>query len=407
MDGCIPRENYLEKLRGLRDLPLIKVITGMRRTGKSTLMMMFREEVVASGTDVGNTCYINLGDETDMTISTPRELMDGIKEHLVPEKGTYVFLDEVQNVDGWERVVESLFIRGVDVYVTGSNSRMLSSEISTKLSGRYVEVEVLPLSFSEYLLFRESYGPEATTEGKFSEYIRWGGLPVTALMSGSRADLISMMISGTYNTVFIKDVIERNRIRNPAVISNVSRFMMGNIGNRTSPRNASGFLVSKGMKASTDTIDSYIGFLEDARLFTRARRMDSKTKEYLHTSDKFYVTDIGMRNVAMGYDDRDIDGVLENIVFMELIHRYGNASVMDVDGREVDLVSYDPKGEPLYFQVSVSITDPNTMERELRPLRAIRDNYPKAVVTMDRYPYDNVDGIRIVNVVDFLTERTV
>lgn len=184
MEGYIDREHYLGKLRGLLDLPLIKVITGMRRTGKSTLMLMFRDEMISSGVDPGNTYYRNLGDELDSIISTPEELMDDIKTHLSPEKGSYIFLDEIQNVKGWERAVESLFIHGADIYVTGSNSRMLSNEISTKLSGRYVEIEVLPLSFREFLLFRDTYGPKASIDEKFSEYIRGGGLPVTALMSG-------------------------------------------------------------------------------------------------------------------------------------------------------------------------------------------------------------------------------
>lgn len=407
MEGYIDREHYLGKLRGLLDLPLIKVITGMRRTGKSTLMLMFRDEMISSGVDPGNTYYRNLGDELDSIISTPEELMDDIKTHLSPEKGSYIFLDEIQNVKWWERAVESLFIHGADIYVTGSNSRMLSNEISTKLSGRYVEIEVLPLSFREFLLFRDTYGPKASIDEKFSEYIRGGGLPVTALMSGSRRDLVSMMISSTYDTVFIKDVIERNRVRNPAVISNVSRFMMKNIGNRTSPKNASGYLTSKGIKASIDTVDSYIEFLENARLFARARRMDSRTREYLQTSDKFYATDLGMRHEAVGYDDRDLDGVLENIVFMELLYRYGNAAVMNVDGKEVDFVSFDTEGDPMYYQVSVSILDPETLKRELAPLRAIRDNYPKTVVTLDRYPYDNIDGIRIMNAIDMLTGNDV
>lgn len=405
MEEYIPREHYLEKLKGLRNLPLIKIITGMRRTGKSTLMMMLRDEIISSGIDSGKTYYRNLGDELDATISTPRELMDDIKSHLIPGKGCYIFLDEIQNVDGWERAVESLFIHGADLYVTGSNSHMLSSEICTKLSGRYVEIEVLPLSFREFLLFRGSYGPESSLDEKFSEYVRWGGLPTTVLMSGTRRDLVSMMISSTYDTVFVKDVIERNRVRNPSVISNVSKFMMKNIGDRTSPRNASGYLISKGIKASVDTVDSYIGFLEDAGLFTRARRIDSKTREYLQTSDKFYVTDLGMRNEIIGYNEMDIDGVLENIVFMELLYRYGNAPIMNVNGKEIDFVSFDENGNPMYYQVSVSILDPETLSRELAPLRAIRDNYPKTVITLDRYPYDNIDGIRIVNVVDMLTGR--
>ena len=398
----IPRPHYLEILREFRDKPFIKVITGMRRCGKTTLMMMFRQEIIESGIPENDVLYINLGNELECTISTYRELIDHVKSTLGTDGRKYLFLDEIQNVQEWERAIETFHISGLDIYLTGSNSRMLSSEISTKLSGRFVCMDVLPLSFSEFLVFRERYGNEGTLEDKFSEYLHYGGLPATALMSGMRDDLISMTISSTYDTVIVKDVMERNNVRNPAVISNLFRFLMKNIGNRTSVKNASKYMVSKGIKVSTDTVDSYIKHIEDAKLIYRARRMDSKTKEYLQTSDKFYATDIGMRNVSVGYTDRDLDGILENLVFMELMFRFGNASVMSVDGKEIDFVSFDGKGEPRYFQVSLDILDSETMKREITPLKDIPDNYPKYIITMDRYPYDNVDGIKIVNIMDFL-----
>lgn len=405
MADYILREHYLEILRGFRDRPVIKVITGMRRCGKSTIMRMFCDELIASGIPEADILFLKLGDELEAAISNHRELIDAVKECFIPSKGKYIFLDEIQDVDEWERAVETFFERGADVYITGSNSNMLSTELSTRLSGRYVRMDVLPLSFREFLTFREEYGPDATLDGKFYEYIRWGGLPGTVLMSGARKDLVSMLISGIYDTVFMKDVIQRNRIRNPATIANLSRFLMKNIGDRTSIRNASGYLVSKGIKASAESVESYIDALCNANLFHHTRRKDFKTKEYLQTSDKFYANDLGMRSVAIGYDDRDFDGVLENVVFMELMYRYGNACVMNVDGKEIDFVSYDEDWNPMYFQVSVSVADPETMKRELAPLKALDDNYPKCVVISDRYPYDNVDGIRIVNVVDFLVSE--
>lgn len=405
MSEYVLREHYLRILRGFCNRPVIKVITGMRRCGKSTIMRMFRDEIIASGVLKSDIVFLNLGDEFDSTISNYRELIDTVKEQFVPSNGKYIFLDEIQDVDGWERAVETFFERGADIYITGSNSNMLSSELSTKLSGRYVEIDILPLSFREFLTFREKYGPDTTASQKFSEYIRWGGLPGTVLMSGARGDLISMLISGMYDTVFMKDVIQKNKIRNPMTISNLSRFLMKNIGDRTSIRGASGYLVSKGTKASTESVESYIDALCNAKLFRRARRKDSKTKEYLQTSDKFYANDLGMRNVAIGYDDGDIDGILENAVYMELMYRYGNACVMNVDGREIDFISYDSNWKPMYFQVSVSVIDPDTLRRELAPLKALDDNYPKYIVTLDKYPYDDVDGIRIVNVVDFLTDN--
>ena len=404
MSDYVPREHYLEVLRGFRDSPVIKVITGMRRCGKSTIMEMFRDEIIASGVPESDTLLLKLGDEFETTLSDYRVLIDTVKEKFIPTKGKYIFLDEVQDVEGWERAVETFFERGADIYITGSNSNMLSSELSTKLSGRHVEIDILPLSFTEFLMFREHYGPEATINEKFSEYLRWGALPGTVLMSGSRRDLVSMLIRGIYDTVFVKDVMQRKQIRNSTTISNLSRFLMKNIGDRTSVRVASGYLVSKGTKASAESVESYLTALCDAKLFHHTRRKDSKTKEYLHTSDKFYVNDLGIRNVIVGYDDRDLDGILENVVFLELMYRYGNACVINVDGKEVDFMSYDTDWNPIYFQVSVSVTDPETMKRELAPLKALGDNYPKYVITFERYLNSAVDGIKIVNVIDFLTE---
>ncbi len=273
-------------------------------------MEMFRDEIIASGVSENDTVFLKLGDEFETTISDYKMLIDAVKEKFIPAKGKYIFLDEVKDVSGWERAVETFFERGADIYLTGSNSNMLSSELSTKLSGRHVEMDVLPLSFTEFVMFREHYGPEAAISEIFSEYLRWGALPGTVLMSGARRDLVSMLIRGIYDTVFVKEVMQRKQIRNSSTIINLSRFLMKNIGDRTSVRVASGYLVSKGTKASSESIESYLDALCDAKLFHHTRRKDSKTKEYLHTSDKFYVNDLGIRNVILRYDDRDLDGIM-------------------------------------------------------------------------------------------------
>ncbi len=401
-DIRIPREHYLNILRSARDMPIIKVITGMRRCGKSTLMEMIRAEISASGIPRDMIFYINLDDEMDIAVETYRQLIDIVKNSLKPAKGTYIFIDEVQNIPEWERAIESFYISGADVYITGSNSRMLSSEIATKLSGRCLEVPVYPLTFSEYLMFRDTYGPETSIESKFREYIRYGGLPAVAIMAGERRDLVSILLSGIYSTVYEKDVIERNEVRNAPLLSNIARFLMKNIGDRTSVKNVVGYLASKKVKTSAETVDNYIGFLESAFLFYRARRFDTQTKEYLRTSDKYYVSDLGIRNERVGFHDGDIDGILENIVFMELMVRHRNVSVCSIDGREIDFMTTD--GENIeYYQVTVSIMDETTKERELRALRAIPDNHPKTIITLDKYPVKNIDGIRIVNIIDFLT----
>lgn len=402
-DIRIPRDHYLNMLRSARDMPLIKVITGMRRCGKSTLMEMIRDEIVSSGVSPEKLFYINLDDETEVTVETYRQLIDIVKNTLKPSKGTYIFIDEVQNIPEWEKAVESFHISGADVYITGSNSRMLSSEIATKLSGRYIEIPVYPLTFKEYLLFRETYGPKTSVGSMFDEYIRYGGLPAVAIMAGERRDLVSILLAGTYSTVYEKDVIERNEVRNASLLSNISRFLMKNIGDRTSVKNVVGYLASKKVKTSAETVDNYIGFLESAFLFYKAKRFDTETKEYLRTSDKYYVSDLGIRNERVGFHDADIDGILENLVFMELMVRSGNVSVCSIDGREVDFMTVS--GENIeYYQVTMSIANDTTKERELKALKAIPDNHPKTIITMDRYPVKNIDGIRIVNIIDFLTE---
>ena len=233
--------------------------------------------------------------------------------------------------------------------------------------------------------------------------MRRGGLPAVAAMIDSHENLIPVVLSGIYSTAYVKDVVERNEIRNAALLGNISRFLMKNIGDRTSVRSTVSYLTGKGIRTSAETVDGYILALESAMLFYRAKRFDTKTKDYLVTSDKFYVSDIGIRNNEVGFRDEDLDGVMENIVFMELLFRFGNASVCSVNGNEVDFMTRNGERTE-YFQVTVSMADPATKERELRSLNAIKDNYPKTIVTFDRYPVKDIGGIRVVNLLDFLLE---
>ena len=390
----IPREHYLEKLRGLRDFPIIKGLTGIRRCGKSTLMTEFIGELKASGIPDDRILYINLDDEMSR-IETWRDLLDHITGVVGDPKDSYLFLDEIQNIPEWERVVSTLFLKGADIYITGSNSQMLSTELSTKLSGRCIEIRVQPLAFCEYLLFRKESG---------KDYIRRGGFPAVALLEDTMPGLVPDMLMGIYNTVYTKDVSERNSIRNNELVSNVCRFVMKNIGDRTSVRSVSNYLTSKGSKTRPETVDSYISMLEKALLIGRAKRMDLKTKEYLRTSEKFYAADLGLRNIIVPYSETDLDGMLENIVFNELIFRYGRASVCSVGDLEIDFVA-NSEGTPSYYQVCMNIGDKSTRDRELRPLRSVNDNYPKTIVTYDRFPMDDIDGIRIVSLKDWLMEE--
>lgn len=363
-------------------------------------MAEFIGELKASGIPEDRILYINLDDESS-GIETWRNLLDYVAGMVGDPKGSYLFLDEIQNIPEWERAVSTLFINEADIYITGSNSQMLSTELSTKLSGRCVEIRMQPLVFREYLQFRKDSGKDAAA--LLDDYIRRGGFPTAALLEDVLPELVPDMLMGIYNTVYTKDVSERNSIRNNELASNVCRFIMKNIGDRTSIRSVSNYLTSKGTKTRPETVDSYISMLEKALLIGRARRMDLKTKEYLRTSEKFYAADLGLRNVIVPYTEADLDGIMENIVFNELIFRYGRASVCSIGDLEIDFIA-DSEGVLSYYQVCMNICDESTRERELKPLRSVRDNYPKTIITYDRFPLNDIDGIKVVPLSEWLTE---
>lgn len=395
----IPREHYMERIRWARDTPFIKVLTGIRRCGKSTLLNMFIDELRASGIDDDRIFSVNLDDE-GCGIGTYTDLISAVESHITAFEGSYIFLDEVQNIPEWERAVSTFYVRKADVYITGSNSNMLSSELATKLSGRTLEIPVRPLVFSEYVRFRRIDDRQRL----FGDYIRYGGFPAVALMMDRMPSQIPSVLEGIYNTVFNKDVAGRHEIRGTATISNLCRYMMRNIGDRTSARGAAEYLTSKGLRTQPATIEQYIGFLEEAMLFSRAKRLDSKTKEYLRTADKYYASDLGIRNILVPFTPNDLDGILENVVYNELCYRCGGAVVVSVGNTEVDFMT-EPPGPASYYQVSVSVANPETLERELRSLRALDDNYPKTVVTMERYPIPDVGGIAVREVIEWLLEE--
>lgn len=398
-DGTfIPREHYMSRIRGSRGSDFIKVLTGIRRCGKSTLMRMFIDELERSGIPEDRILFVNLDDE-GAGIDTFRDLIEAAESKLGDFRDSFIFLDEVQNVPEWERAVSTFHIRGADVYITGSNSSMLSSELSTKLSGRCLEIRVQPLVFSEYVMFR---GPDDRA-GLLEDYIRHGGFPAVSLAMDRMPAQVDDILDGIYNTVFNKDVVGRHEIRGNRMIDHLCNYIMKNIGDRTSVRGAANYMTSKGMKTQPPTVDQYIGFLEEALLFSRARRLDSKAKEYLRTTDKFYVADLGIRHCRVPFHPDDLDGIMENVVYNELVYRLGDVAVCSIGQNEVDFIA-DPMGAPSYYQVSISIADPATRERELRPLKAIGDNYPKTVITYDRFPMKDIDGIRIVSLLDWLAE---
>lgn len=399
----IPREKYLSLLRAGRDTDFIKVLTGIRRCGKSTMLRIFMDELRSSGVHDEDMVYVDFDSDPESLPKNSSDLTAYVGARLEPGKGKYLFFDEIQNVEYWEEAVASFYSKGADVYITGSNSQMLSSELSTKLSGRHIEIHVMPLVFSEYIEFRKDSGK--TTDELFSDYMRDGGMPAVAISEDHPSKvLIPQILEGIYSTVYRKDVEERHSIRGSSMMSNLIRFMMRNISCRTSPKNIAGSLSTKRQKISAPTVQDYLDYITEAYLMTRSERMDSSTMDYLETTDKFYATDLGVRNIVSPMRDGDVAVMIENIVFNELRFRHGTVVTFDVDGSEIDFVT-DPMGKRMYFQVCMSISDKSTRERELRPLRNVGDNYPKTVITLDRYPVDDIEGIRIVGLMDWLLGR--
>lgn len=392
----INRPTYQDLLRRLIHTPMIKILVGMRRTGKSTLMKLFIGDLIASGISESSIFYRKFDEELEDERPDLRRLIEDVKSKVTVGSGSFILLDEMQDIDGWERAVESFYDAGAEVYITGSNANMLSSQLASKLSGRFVEINVYPLSFREFMDFRRARGDKSDENKLLKRFQQTGSLPAVALMEEGDADLIDMMLTGIFNTVFVKDVVQRNEIRNGVKISNLNRFMMRNIGDRVSIRSAAGYLTSTSSKTNPETVDSYISMLESAMLFYRAKRMASATKDYLRTSEKFYCTDIGIRNSLVPPHPDDIDGIMENIVFMELKKKYGTVCTYDVDGKEVDFAVWT-QNYKAYYQVCSDISSADTLKRELAPLKAITDNYPKFIVCKGNPGFEDVEGIRIID----------
>ena len=397
----IKRELYLKKIKKFQDKPLIKVITGMRRAGKSTLLNMLAEDLKEQGVRDEQIVRINFESMDFDVIRDYRQLYAYIKEKLIPE-AMYLLLDEIQQVDSWERAINSLFMEGgVDIYITGSNANMLSSDLSTLLAGRYVEIQVFPLSFQEYLLFLPQKARENKSEA-FENYMKYGGLPLIPSLPQEN-DTMEMFLAGIYNTVLMKDVIQRNAVRDPALLENIVRFLADNVGNPVSSSKVAGYLTSQGRKTAAATVDNYLQMLTKAYIFYRAQRYDIKGKMYLKTQEKYYIVDNGLRNALLDFRQGDYGHVLENIVYLELLRRGYHVAIGKVGTLEVDFVASKAERK-VYYQVSASVLDDATRERELKPLEAIPDAYEKVLLTMDRTFIRDFEGIRNINIVDWLLE---
>ena len=390
----VKRQQYLEKLKKLKDLQIIKVVTGFRRCGKSTLLTQFEEYLKECGVESSQIISINFEKIEFEHLQNYKAMYDYVVERLHPEKTTYIFLDEVQLVEDYQKAVDSLFVRDkVDLYITGSNARMLSGELATLLSGRYVEIEMLPLSFAEYY---ELVGGDKRDAWK--RYFTNGGLPYTAYINDE--DILHDYLLGIYNTVLLKDVVERKKIQDIPLLRSVVKFLFDNIGNIVSSKKISDSLVSYGRKTTSVTVENYIESLSEAYVVYKAERYDVKGKQHLKSLEKYYAVDMGLRKLLLGQKNTDIGHILENIVYFELVRRGFEVCIGKIDDLEIDFIA-EKDGDKEYYQVSASVLDPNTFEREIEPLRRVHDNYPKYIVTMDEITSNN-EGIKQINVIDFL-----
>ncbi len=394
--GTIRREQYLEELHeGRSDKDVVKVITGMRRCGKSTLLEQFKVDLLDSGVPEGDIIHLNLESFEGQGYTTYKELNEMLESRVPTDRDSYVLLDEIQNVDGWERSVAALCTIGrCDVYLTGSNSEMLSTELSTHISGRYIEIDMLPFSFREYIQLH----PGSDVDGLFSDYLRYGSLPEVDPAKGER--FCQSYIEGVFNTVLVKDILSRVKTDDVRKITSIARFLYSNIGNITNIAT-----ISKGSGISPVTTDRYITEMENALLFYHSERYDIVGKRLLQTNGKYYASDLGMRNVVLkGAEGTDISRPLENVVFLELIRRGYTVRTGSYRDLEVDFTAL--KGDTTeYYQVTLTMMSEDTRIRELRPLEGIRDNYSKTILTLDRFGLGSENGIRIVNVIDWLMDR--
>jgi len=390
----VQRRQYMEKLKKMKDKKIIKVITGIRRCGKSTLLLMFRTYLKECGIEDNQIISVNFEDLANEHLLDYRKLHDYVAKQLIPGKMTYVFLDEIQNVPQFQKVVDSLFIKdNVDVYITGSNAMMLSGELATLLSGRYIEISMLPLSFAEYY---EMVGGDQ--RDAWNLYFKNGGFPYTAAIEDE--DIRRDYLMGIYNTVLLKDVVARKRISDIPLLESVIKFLFDNIGNIVSAKKIADSLTSYGRKTTSVTVENYVEALTSAFILYKANRYDVKGKQHLKSLEKYYLVDIGLRRMLLGDKNADIGHILENIVYLELLRRGYTVDIGKVDDKEIDFIA-TIGGDKVYYQVSASILDPATFEREIAPLKKVADHYPKFILSMDELPMDD-DGIKQINIVDFL-----
>lgn len=405
----VQRKEYLEKLIEWKDDDVIKVVTGIRRCGKSTLLMQYQDYLKSIGIEENQIIAVNFEELEYEELCDYKKLYAYIKDRLVADKITYIFLDEIQKVPSFEKVVDSLYVKpNIDIYITGSNAYMLSGDLATLLTGRYVEISMLPLSFSEYMQLSDK-----DKESAFADYIKYGGLPFVATMDRTD-DKVDTYLEGIYNTVIVKDIEDRQKrqesnsdkrkINDIPLLKTIAKYLSSVIGSPVSLRGITNYLVSSGRKISANTVSNYVNALIESFIFYPAKRFDIVGKQLLKANKKYYMVDLGIRNHILPRKYYDLGFSVENIVFFELLRRGYKVTIGKYQENEVDFVA-EKRGELTYFQVTADMVSESTFDREMKPLYAIQDNYEKIVLTLDKLTVGNYDGIKVVNVIDWLLNK--
>lgn len=400
----IDRPLYLDKIMPFVDTPFVKILTGVRRCGKSTILKMIikklREEKHVDDEQILSYRF----DSMEYEDMTTKELYLELKSKIIPSKKTYLFLDEIQEIEGWEKVVNTLASDfDVDIYITGSNSRMMSSEISTYLTGRYITFHIYTLSFEEYLMFKKSYTTLKDLKQEFSQYVRLGGFPATHLQDYSQ-DEVYTIVKDIYNSTIFSDIVRRNQVKKIDQLERVVKYTFNNIGNTFSAKSISNYFKSEQRKIDNETVYSYLEKLQKAYILHKCSRYDLQGKDILKTQEKFYLADVSLRYSVLGYTVDSIAASLENIVYLELKRRGYDVYIGKIKDKEIDFVA-TKQNEKIYVQVTQEIKSEKTQKREYEQLLEIRDNYPKYVVMADNFAGGNHEGIKTMNIVDFLLSK--
>lgn len=400
----IDRPLYLDKIMPFVDTPFVKILTGVRRCGKSTILKMIikklREEKHVDDEQILSYRF----DSMEYEDMTTKELYLELKSKIIQSKKTYLFLDEIQEIEGWEKVVNTLASDfDVDIYITGSNSRMMSSEISTYLTGRYISFHIYTLSFEEYLMFKKSYTTLKDLKQEFSQYVRLGGFPATHLQDYSQ-DEVYTIVKDIYNSTIFSDIVRRNQVKKIDQLERVVKYTFNNIGNTFSAKSISNYFKSEQRKIDNETVYSYLEKLQKAYILHKCSRYDLQGKDILKTQEKFYLADVSLRYSVLGYTVDSVAASLENIVYLELKRRGYDVYIGKIKDKEIDFVA-TKQNEKIYVQVTQEIKSEKTQKREYEQLLEIRDNYPKYVVMADDFAGGNYEGIKTMNIVDFLLSK--